>query len=335
MGHGSHRSDAGGNGTAALAGPPPIFVVGVPRSGTTLIFNSFAVRPDLAFFTQHLNHVPALPLVTVLARVSSRMPAARKSIARSDHGQPWRDKLRIGPAEGYPLWRRYLGDRFLYDTLIDASPTESERTEVRSLVRKMIRYQGKDRFATKITGPGRIGFLSSIFPDAYFLHVIRDGRAVARSLLHVEFWRGTWREANVAWHGALDEHDTDRLRECGGSPLALAALQWRGLIRGTRIEAKRLASGRYAEIRYEDFIGDPHQAIDEMGAFCELPPAAEPHEFLDRRVAIDDMNIQWENEFSASDLELLQRLIGDELEELGYHEPGARRPIVRRPFRER
>ncbi|HEX2388304.1 MAG TPA: sulfotransferase [Solirubrobacterales bacterium] len=297
----------------------PIFVVGVPRSGTTVVFNTFAARRDIAWFTQHLNYLPRWPSVTVLARVTDHFPRARKSILRSDDPLRWREKARIGPVEAYPIWERYAGKRFLYESLIGERPSPEQEARLRSLIAKLVRYQGKDRFATKITGPARIGFLSGAFPDARFIHVIRDGRAVARSLIKVGFWAGTWRERSVAWRGVLGEDELARWRELGEPPLALAALQWQALIRGAREEARRFAPGRYAEIRYEDFVADPHATIDEMTAFCALPGSADPHEFLSRRVEIRDMNSP---SFALSDTDgkLLDDLIGEELAELGYGE---------------
>ncbi|MCL4287570.1 MAG: sulfotransferase [Thermoleophilia bacterium] len=313
--------------------PPsrPIFVVGAPRSGTTVIFNTFAARPDLAWFTQHLNRLPGWPSVTVLARLADAAPWARKSIMRSDSARRWREKARIGPVEGYAIWERYAGRRFVYEALVGERPTPEQRAGLRTLVGKLIRYQGKDRFATKITGPARIGFLADAFPDALFVNVIRDGRAVARSLMKVDFWAGTWRERSVAWEGVLGEADLDRWRELGEPPLGLAALQWQELVRGARAEAKRCVPDRYAEIRYEDFVADPHATIDEMTSFCELPAAAEPHEFLDTRVEVRDMN-RGAAAASGPERELLDGLIGAELAALGYGERVGSRPVGRTPL---
>jgi sulfotransferase family protein len=313
----------------------PIFVIGVPRSGTTVIFNTFAARPDLAWFTQHLNRMARWPSITVLGRLADRLPGARKSIPRSDSGRRWREKARIGPVEGYRIWERYAGERFVYETLMGAHPTPDEREGLRNLVGKLTRYQGKDRFATKITGPARIGFLSDAFPDAYFMHVIRDGRAVARSLMKVDFWAGTWREHSVAWRGVLGDDELARWRAGGKSPLALAALQWDALIRDAREEAKLYAPGRYAEIRYEDYVADPHATIDAMTEFCELSVREEPHQFLSSRVEVRDMNRRSEG-LDDGELHLLDELIGESLAELGYGEGGraagsGRGPLVR-PF---
>jgi hypothetical protein len=313
----------------------PIFVVGVPRSGTTLVFNSFAARPDIAWFTQHLNRFPGWPSVTAVARLADVLPGIRKSIQRSDAGPRWREKARIGPVEGYPVWERYAGKRFPYESLVGERPTPEQVARLRALIGKLLRYQGKDRFATKITGPARIGFLSGVFPDAYFMHVIRDGRAVARSLMKVGFWAGSWRERSAAWEGVLDDQDVARWRELGEQPLALAGLQWQALIRGAREEAGKYVPERYAEIRYEDFVADPHGTIDEMAAFCELSELTAPHRFLSERVEVRDMNTRSEG-LNDADEAMLEDLIGGELAELGYvgkpHPRGSGSARLLRPF---
>lgn len=50
----------------------------------------------------------------------------------------------------------------------------------------------RNRLLFKITGWPRVGFLHEIFEDAKFIHLIRDGRAVAYSLLQQPWWEG-WR----------------------------------------------------------------------------------------------------------------------------------------------
>jgi hypothetical protein len=316
----------------------PIIVLGAPRSGTTLIFNTLASRSDLAWFSHHLSRLPRWPSVTVLARLAGRGGSLRKSIDRSDRARARLEKLKVGPAEAYPVWQHYCGDRFLFDAMADGGATEEERRNMRRLVAKVLRYEGKPRFATKITGPARIGYLSSIFPDARFLNVIRDGRAVVRSLLSVHFWGGTWRERQVAWEGVLDAEELARWQGAGGGqPLALAALQWRALVRGARAEAERYAPDSYAEIRYEDFVADPREALASMVQFCELPYTGEAQEFLARRVDVRDMNQRSRDAFTEAESDMLAELIGDELAELGYlggsdhHERPLSRPFAGGP----
>lgn len=283
-----------------------------------MVFNVFAARPDLAWFSQHLSRFPRWPAVTALARLADFDRGFRKSIDRSDRRRHRLEKLRVGPSEAYGVWEHYCGERFLFESLRDSRATDQQAEALRALVVKLLRYQGKERFATKVTGPARIGYLSSIFPDALFVHVIRDGRAVTSSLLDVHFWKGTWREREVSWRGVLTEAELQRWRELDESPLALAALQWQAIIRGAREEAERFAPGRYEELRYEDFVARPERTLARATRFCQLPDSVEALAFLDRRVELRNMNYRWRERFDPDDRALLDEVIGSTLVELGY-----------------
>ncbi len=302
----------------------PIFFVGMLRSGTTLMLEVFGARSDVAWFSRCLNRVPWLPSVCVFERLVSLHPAMRSTIYRSDQIGPGLrrlrrlERLRLGPTEGTPVWRHWLGDRFMDDFLLGVDASDEERERFRCLVTKILRYEGKPRFVAKLTGPARIHYLSSIFPDARFIHVIRDGRAVVNSLLkNHPGWRGTFREREPAWTGLGPEH-LQRWSEHESSSSALAAVEWRAVVEAAGSEAGELAPGRYMEIRYEDFIADPHRRLDELTAFCGLPRSTDAHAFLAERVQIRDMNYQWSSAMTEAELTQLDLLIGGLLEELGY-----------------
>jgi hypothetical protein len=306
----------------------PILFVGMPRSGTTLLLESFAARSDLAWFSRPLNRVPGVPAICVVERLGSIHPGLRSTIYRSDQvGSGLRslrrlERVRLGPTQGERVWAHWAGDGFMSDFLLGVEATEQERERLRRLVWKVMRYEGKSRFVGKLTGPARIGYLSSVFPDAVFVHVIRDGRAVTNSLLRVAGWRGTSRMHHPAWRGGLSERQLELWRESGGSPHALAAIQWRAVIERARQESAG-ASDRYTEVRYEDFLDDPHGELERLTAFSGLPRAPETHRFLDRRIRLRDMNYRWREDLSLEEIEVVEQLIGDLLSDLGYRPMGS------------
>ncbi len=295
----------------------PVFVVGMPRSGTTLVLEVLSARSDLAWFSRPLNRVPWLPAVCTAERFAAVHPSLRSIMYRSDQiGTGLRrvrrlERLRLGPTEGTNVWRHWAGERFMSDFMLGVQATDRDRRRLRMLVSKLLRYEAKPRFVAKLTGPTRVGYLSSVFPDAHFVHVLRDLRAVAHSLLHNHpGWRDTFRTREPAWEG-LDEELLKLWTELGQSSLALAAIEWRAVIESARSEASEVARDRYLEVRYEDFVADPHGKLDELTAFCDLPRSPEPHEFLDRRISIRDMNYQWRKSFGPEEVKLLDDLGGD------------------------
>jgi omega-hydroxy-beta-dihydromenaquinone-9 sulfotransferase len=314
----------------------PIVFIGVGRSGTTVVYDTFAARSDLAWFSQYLNRRPQLPSVTLLSRLADLSPVFRRAPLRSDQRGAWLERLRVGPSEANLAWQHLLGERFGADFLLGLEATDEERRRTREAVAKVLRYQGKARFAMKITGPARIGYLTSVFEDALFVHVVRDGQAVVNSLLKVDFWRNTSRLWDPAWANGLSDAELSRWEQLGRSSLALAAIEWCAVLARAREEAERLAPERYAEVRYEDFVGDPHRVLDELADFCCLPRSRDAHDFLDARVELEDMNFRWRDAFSPAELELLNEAMDETLAEFGYDLDSGPIPrggaCVRRPF---
>jgi omega-hydroxy-beta-dihydromenaquinone-9 sulfotransferase len=276
------------------------------------------MHPDLAWLSQYVNRAPHLPALAWFSRVASLGPAFRRLPPGTERRRSLLERLRLRPVEGYRPWRQYCGGRFPYESLIGVRASSEERARTRTFVAKLARYQGKSRMLVKLTGPARIEYLTSIFPDAVFIHLVRDGRAVVESLLRTPFWRDTERARNPAWGDLLSGHDVELWTAFERSPLALAAIEWRAIVLGARREAERHAPDRYIEARYEDFIHDPHAAIDRVIDACDLRLSPEIHEFLDRINLHADSNRRWREAFSHRELEVLNRVMRDALATFGY-----------------
>lgn len=78
--------------------------------------------------------------------------------------------------------------------------------------------------------------IGAVYPDASYVHVIRDGRDVARSISQVDFF------------GIPDPGDAARL--------------WRSVLLDVRSASRDLA--RYRDVRYEDLLADPVHHVSEL-----------------------------------------------------------------------
>ena len=105
--------------------------------------------------------------------------------------------------------------------------------------------QGKARYAEKTPiNVLHIELLADVFPEARFIHLIRDGRDVALSYLDTDF---------------------------GASSLPEAAVQWRRFVRKGRRSGARVGAHRYQEVRYEDLVADPDTVLRSLCEFIDLP----------------------------------------------------------------
>jgi len=301
----------------------PLFLVGMGRSGTTVIFESVAAHPAVGWFNYHLERLPRWPWLATAARPCDLSHAFRKSVNPSSRRRPWLERLRDGPSEAYSVWATCCGEKFRHDYLLDVEPTAEERRRARELVAQVLRYQGKRRFVAKLTGPARMGYLLGIFPDARFVHVVRDGRAVVESLMRVDFWKDSYRMYEPAWRGGLTQEDRETLAQAGGGPLALAAVQWRAVIERTREEARRHHPQRYLEIRYEDYLRDPLGMLARVFEQADLSPSDQVRHFVENRLRPAATPERFPEAFDGAQLAMLEDIMGPLLGEFGYTQRSA------------
>ena len=157
--------------------------------------------------------------------------------------------------------------------------------------------------------------LHGLWPSARFVHVIRDGRDVALSMLEWPKCRpkpgdfATWRD----------------------DPVSTAALWWELNVRLGRQAGKPLGPELYYEIRYESLVSHPKEEsaalcgflgvpyADAMLRFYEVPSASDPG--LDARRAhlpVTPGLRDWSSQLLPQDNERFEAAAGALLEELGY-----------------
>ncbi|HVT20886.1 MAG TPA: sulfotransferase [Mycobacteriales bacterium] len=100
----------------------------------------------------------------------------------------------------------------------------------------------------------QLPFVSRLYPDAHYVHVVRDGRDAAMSL-------------------ALTRDSTD---------LAGAASEWVAAVSAIRATAPALP--RLREVRYEDLLADPQAVITDVWSWIGVPVTGEARTALDGRI---------------------------------------------------
>jgi len=121
----------------------------------------------------------------------------------------------------------------------------------------------------KITGWPRIRFLAEIFPDARFVHLVRDGRVVARSQVEQSWWTGADGPERWAW-GPLPERYWRQWLGSRRTQVELGAIAWEMALDAVADCKRALDPSRLFEVRYEDLCREPRSVTEEMLAFLEL-----------------------------------------------------------------
>ena len=276
---------------------PPVIVLGVGRSGTTLLRVMLDRSSELAipyetFFVPQLAH---------------------------RHGR-------------HPKLDEFVDDlgrlRTLYDwgiTPEDIRPrlregmTTSEA--IAAIFETYAERQGKPRWGDKTPlYMQQLPLLERLFPDAFWVHLVRDGRDAALSFLELPmgFSGKTWAQPRtVAQFGA----------------------RWRTEILAARRLGRHTGS-RYLELRYEDLVADPER---ELRRVCEHASLSWEPGMLDHTRVSDAANMpehrnlaqpptpglrDWRSQMRPEDALAFEQVAGDLLRSAGYEllEPGAHYP---------
>lgn len=300
----------------------PIILYGAPRSGTTVIFEALSKHSKLGWFTNHYSRFPKLWWLNSLVRLKDfpllkALPHGQKN--QFNQNRSILSPLLPRPVEGYPIWRRFCGDKFLYDYLIGKRATEKEITVVRREVKRVLRSQKKQALALKLTGPSRLCYLNSLFPNAFFVHIVRDGRAVVCSQLNVHFWKLHGGFDRPWWNNGLQDDWQREWEQHGGTTEALAAMQWRRILEVDEEERALIEPINYLRIRYEDFIHQPKETINSILTFTKLPHSDAIDSFIDKSKKYNDMNKKYVTFFTPAQISRLETIMGKWLEKYGYN----------------
>jgi hypothetical protein len=194
------------------------------------------------------------------------------------------------------------------------------KKQVRAALEPMLTAR-RHRLLVKITGWPRIGFLNEIFEDARFIHVLRDGRAVASSLLHVNFWRGWY--GPQGWRaGLLSPEDQATWESYDRSFTALAGIEWRIQMRAMEAARRQLDPKLFHEVKYEEFCERPIETFREALEFAELPQSAEFERHV-RAASIRSTSNRWRDDLSPGQQVILDDLLREDLLRYGYGERGS------------
>lgn len=273
----------------------PFFIVGAPRSGTTLLQYMLRSHPRLSVPTGESHFF---------------VPLYRNAASFGDLSEL--ENIRAVLVAMYRQSADFLdtdlhGIRFDIGRLATELHVEGRRTVrdvVAGLFEKNAAGEGKARWGDKT--PYYVMHIPKLlewFPDAQFIHLIRDGRDVALSLFA-------------------------RKHDFGVYNIYYAAKYWQQYVETGREHGAKLTGDQYLEVRYEDILGAPESSLRRICQFLgeafvesvvDFKPAGEAGKtpLLQKGVQSDNAG-KWRTALSPLQIRLFEAGAAGTLEACGY-----------------
>ncbi len=254
---------SGPDRSVGLAVERPVFLVGAERSGTTMLRLMLDAHPDISFLEEFEYAVESIP------------------------------------AEGWPDVEEYV-DRIVHHRVFQLHGAEIDRSlDYPSLVNSFLRQQLDDDAAVcGATIHFSIDKILRIWPDARFIHIVRDPRDVGRSAVAMS-WGGTVWGGIDKWIAAQDEWETIR---------------------------SAIDDDRYIELSFDGLVDDYRTVLGQVCDFLGVDYTDEMLSYADRTdyelPSQSATTSNWKDSLSEREVRMVEAKVGSRLEEAGFAPSG-------------
>ncbi len=239
--------------------PPPLFIVGVPRSGTTLTYQIITQQFQVGYFTTMMGYCYGMPnIIHYLTRpwiakqrllgFNSSYGKIRGLLSPSENANYW---LQWFPADGK------LG-HYLQPNTIDISNYQSLQTSVASITQIMQMPMVFKCLYLDMT----VGTLAQIFPESKFLVLHRQPIMVCQSL-----FIGRMKQARPEnWWSVKIPYYQQLLSQPIWQQIVEQVFHTERLILN---DLNQYANGRYLILDYEDICQQPYAMLEKISQWLK------------------------------------------------------------------
>lgn len=319
-GRGAPTAAGEASGAAPRPEPEAIFIVGVPRSGTTLMRMILGKHSRIAIADEnhYLGHV--LPRQGVRDHLRQFGDLADDATVRRLVARIYSDEFQRGSRlrENSQFWR-WLARNVPRDELEERllAGERSERGVFTAVLRSYSDRRHKLIFGEKT--PAHIRWADTLlewYPTARIVHMVRDPRAVYRS----ELKRRNARAESFPYRWLVKAPPLMR-----AFVLVEVAWAWAAAVSHHRTLTRRYPAS-YRMVRFEDLVRAPDAEIARLCEFLGVSPepAMLEQKVVSRGDRLGDTGFdagaadRWRMSTSAGEARWLGWLLGRRIEEMGY-----------------
>lgn len=233
-----------------------IFIIGAPRSGSTLFYELLVTRFGFSYFSNFAHAFYDVPATATLL--------AQRRLRRY-RGRYESDYARIpgwsAPNEGVRIWRRWLPE----EDYLDRALQPSEAAKLRGTVAAISKILDAPFVNKNTMHSVHLRVLDAVFPHSVFIEVRRGSEANVRSILRMRLEklgsdrvRQWWSVRPRRWHEFQEE-----------SAVVQACAQVLLTERDIDTDMRELGPERHLVVGYESLCRDTRSSLDAVGDFLE------------------------------------------------------------------
>lgn len=304
----------------------PIIMLALPRAGASILQNIICTHDKVSYLTNTMH------------MFRSCLCAAehfRRRLNLNAKGERYlHDSVVVDvntPADGIAFWGQWLkSDPYSLD-FVEQSIDEFSAEEIESMkgmIRKIIFCFGADACRFFCKNPAllpQVRLLKDLFPEAKFIHVLRDPRMACNSLLklhrldnqQLEKIRASGRRPIPGDQPLIPYPRLPGLAEdvaCyGAEDIRTTAHLWNAAVQFVNERKAELPA--FHEVRYEDILADPEKEVFRIFEFCELDVPEESNRAFWSKIG-EFGTIRHKNAYGNFDM--VESICGDSMRKYGY-----------------
>ena len=232
---------------------PPVFILGAPRSGTSLFYELLVTRYAFSYFSNLAHRFYKTPAAATFFGRS--LIGRYKASYSSDYGHiaGW-----SAPNEGGWIWQRWLEDG---DWMDETALPGSFLTEMRATLAAHEAILQAPFVNKNVMHSNRIRLLDALFPGCLFIEVRRDMADTARSIIRAQRRnKGPQVDADAWW--SVRPSNTR-----AGDVITRAALQVNGVAEDIARDVAVIGAHRHCSVIYEAFCTNTEDTLQQVASF--------------------------------------------------------------------
>jgi len=241
----------------------PIFIVGVPRSGTTLLYRTLCMHPEVGWFSHlDLHNWMTDERKKFITNYYTKQKQQKKKIPNSEETMVvfgTKQTLIEGttglPIEAATFWQSFLD-------YAGKNISEGLKDKIKTVIYNILKIQNKSRFVNKSLYMNmRLSELNQIFPDAKFINIVRDPREVISSAME-RYKKEGYFDFGISNKNKSKLNADDFIQQ--------SSFAYKEIINTIFKFSLQVKRDNFMTIKYEELYSNPKEVVLNILQFCEL-----------------------------------------------------------------